>query len=72
MTAVLALLTKIASSSTFWVSVLLPLLKLLLQQIGIDVPWEAVMAGQGAYGVKEAATKLQPLVAAKIAAAPKE
>lgn len=72
MTAVLALLTKIASSSTFWVSVLLPLLKLLLQQIGIDVPWEAVMAGQGAYGVKEAAAKLQPIVAAKAAAAAKE
>jgi hypothetical protein len=69
MTAVLALLTKIASSSTFWVSVLLPLLKLLLQQIDIDVPWEAVMAGQGAYGVKEAAAKLQPIVAAKAAAA---
>jgi hypothetical protein len=26
------------------------------------------MAGQGAYGVKEAASKLQPLVAAKVAA----
>ena len=44
------------------------ILKLLLQQIGIDVPWEAVMAGQGAYGVKEAAAKLQPVVAAKAAA----
>lgn len=68
MQAVLVLLAKIANSSTFWVSVLLPLLKLLLQQIGIDVPWEAVMAGQGAYGVKEAAAKLQPVVAAKAAA----
>jgi len=68
MSAVLVLIKKIAASSTFWVSVLLPALKLLLETVGISIPWEAIMAGQGAYGVKEAASKLQPLVAAKIAA----
>jgi len=68
MPAILALITKIASSSTFWVSVLLPLLKVLLSKIGIEVPWEAIIAGQGAYGVKEAASKLQPIVAAKLEA----
>jgi hypothetical protein len=68
MSAVLVLIQKIAGSSTFWVSVLLPILKVLLEKIGISIPWEAIMAGQGAYGVKEAASKLQPLVAAKIAA----
>jgi len=68
MSAVLVLIQKIAGSSTFWVSVLLPILKVLLEKIGINIPWEAIMAGQGAYGVKEAASKLQPLVAAKVAA----
>jgi hypothetical protein len=72
MVAVQALLAKIAGSSTWWVSILLPILKVLLEKIGIFIPWEVVMAGQGAYGVKEAATKLQPLVAAKVAATPKE
>jgi hypothetical protein len=51
-----------------WVSILLPVLKVLLEKIGIVIPWEAIMAGTGAYGVKEAASKLQPLVAAKAAA----
>jgi hypothetical protein len=60
------ILAKIAGSSTWWVSILLPILKVLLEKIGIIIPWEVVMAGQGAYGVKEAASKLQPLVAAKL------
>ena len=68
MTAVLAVLQKIVGSSTFWVSVLLPALKLLMAKIGIDIPWDAIFVGQGAYGVKEAAAKLQPLVAAKLVA----
>ena len=75
MAAIQAVLTKIIGSSTWWVSLLLPVLKVLLEKFGIIIPWEVVMAGQGAYGVKEAATKLQPVVAAKIAAAaaaPKE
>jgi hypothetical protein len=68
MTAITALLAKICGSSTLWVSILLPVLKVLLEKIGIVIPWEAIMAGTGAYGVKEAASKLQPLVAAKAAA----
>ena len=62
-----AILAKIVGSSTRWVSILLPILKVLLEKIGIIIPWEVVMAGQGAYGVKEAASKLQPVVAAKLA-----
>ena len=63
-----AILAKIVGSSTWWVSILLPILKVLLEKIGIIIPWEVVMAGQGAYGVKEAASKLQPIVAAKLEA----
>jgi len=62
-----ALLLKIAGSSTWWVSILLPVLKVLLEKIGVVIPWEVIMAGTGAYGVKEAATKLQPVAAAKLA-----
>jgi hypothetical protein len=62
-----ALIAKIAGSSTWWVSILLPILKVLLEKIGIFIPWEVIMAGTGAYGVKEAASKLQPVVAAKLA-----
>ena len=61
------LLLKIAGSSTWWVSILLPVLKVLLEKIGVVIPWEVIMAGTGAYGVKEAAAKLQPVVAAKLA-----
>jgi len=62
-----AIIAKIAGSSTWWVSLLLPVLKVLLEKIGIFIPWEVIMAGTGAYGVKEAASKLQPVVAAKLA-----
>ena len=48
-------------------SILLPVLKVLLEKIGVVIPWEVIMAGTGAYGVKEAAAKLQPVVAAKLA-----
>ncbi len=61
-----AILAKIAGSSTWWVSILLPILKVLLEKIGVVIPWEVIMAGTGAYGVKEAAAKLQPVVAAKL------
>jgi len=60
------ILAKIAGSSTWWVSILLPILKVLLEKIGIIIPWEVVMAGQGGYAVKEAAAKLQPVVATKL------
>lgn len=70
MTAVLAVLQKIIGSSTFWVSILLPALKLLMAKIGIDIPWDAIFVGQGAYGVKEAAAKIAPLVAAKTTVTP--
>lgn len=70
MPALIALLAKIASSSTFWVSLLLPALKVLLAKIGIEIPWEAIIAGQGAYGVKEAAAKLAPVVAVKVPTVP--
>jgi hypothetical protein len=62
-----AILAKIVGSSTWWVSILLPVLKVLLEKIGVVIPWEVIMAGTGAYGVKEAAAKLQPVVAAKLA-----
>lgn len=65
MSAILAIIQKIAGSSTWWVGILLPILKVLLEKIGIVIPWEAIMVSQGAYGVKEAATKLAPVVAAK-------
>lgn len=68
MQQIMAILGKISGSSTWWVSILLPILKVLLEKIGIVVPWEVIMAGTGAYGVKEAAAKLQPVVAAKMAA----
>jgi hypothetical protein len=68
MSAITAVLAKICGSSTWWVGILLPILKVLLEKIGIIIPWEAIMASTGAYGVKEAASKLQPLVAAKVAA----
>jgi hypothetical protein len=72
MPAILALLAKIASSSTFWVSILLPALKVLLAKIGIDIPWEAIMAGQGSYAVKEAAAKVSVALATqKVPAATK-
>ena len=61
-----AILAKIVGSSTWWVSILLPVLKVLLEKIGVVIPWEVIMAGTGAYGVKEAAAKLQPVVAAKL------
>ncbi len=68
MTAILSVIQKIASSSTWWVSILLPVLKVLLEKVGIVIPWEAIMASTGAYGVKEAAAKIAPVVAAKAAA----
>lgn len=68
MTGITALIAKICGSSTLWVSILLPILKVLLEKIGIVIPWEAIMAGTGAYGVKEAAAKIAPVVAAKAAA----
>lgn len=68
MTPILAIIQKIAGSSTWWVSILLPVLKVLLEKVGIIIPWEAIMVGQGAYGVKEAATKLAPVIAAKTTA----
>lgn len=68
MQQIMAILTKVAGSSTWWVSILLPILKVLLEKWGIVIPWEVIMTGQGAYGVKEAATKLQPMIAAKMAA----
>lgn len=50
----LSILKKILGSSTFWVSILLPALKVLAEKLGVDVPWPVIAAGIGGYGVKEA------------------
>jgi hypothetical protein len=47
---------RLTRSSTFWASLLLPALKVLSSHfLGIDVPWEVVLAGIGAQGVRNAA-----------------
>lgn len=50
---------KLLSSSTFWCSLILPALNLVASAFGYPIPWDVVLAGVGAYGVKEAATKLK-------------
>lgn len=51
--------SKLKNSSTFWVSLILPALQLVVQHfLGITIPWEAVASGVGAYGLKEAAAKV--------------
>ena len=53
------LLDKLKNSSTLWVSILLPTLNVLTQQfLGVTIPWDVILTGIGAYGVKEAAGKL--------------
>jgi hypothetical protein len=48
--------TRLTQSSTFWASLLLPTLKVLSGHfLGIEIPWEIVMAGIGAQGVRNAA-----------------
>lgn len=53
-------LKRLFGSSTLLVSILLPTLRVVLEQLlGIEVPWECVLTGVGAYGVKEAASKVR-------------
>lgn len=52
-------LGKLVSSSTFWCSVLLPALNLVSTTLGYPIPWDVILAGIGAYGVKEAAAKIK-------------
>jgi|TARA_R110002126_G_scaffold177801_4_gene326739 hypothetical protein len=53
------LLDKLKNSSTLWVSILLPTLNVLTQHLlGVTIPWDVILTGIGAYGVKEAAGKL--------------
>jgi len=52
------ILSKICNSSTWWVSVLLIVGKVVADKFGILIPWEAIAGGQVAYGVKEAASKI--------------
>jgi hypothetical protein len=53
------LLDKLRTSSTLWVSILLPTLNVVTQHfLGVVVPWDVILTGIGAYGVKEAAGKL--------------
>jgi hypothetical protein len=48
--------TRLTQSSTFWASILLPALKVLSSHfLGIEIPWEVVLAGIGAQGVRNAA-----------------
>ena len=59
------LLDKLRNSSTLWVSILLPTLNVLTQHfLGVTVPWDVILTGIGAYGVKEAAGKLAEAKAA--------
>jgi hypothetical protein len=47
---------KLTRSSTFWASLLFPALKVAASTyLGIDVPWEVVLAGIGAQGIRNAA-----------------
>lgn len=55
----IAALGKLVSSSTFWCSVLLPALNLVSTTLGYPIPWDVILAGIGAYGVKEAAKGLK-------------
>jgi hypothetical protein len=50
---------KLLTSSTFWCSLILPALNLVATALGYPIPWDVVLAGVGAYGVKEAAGKLK-------------
>jgi hypothetical protein len=50
---------KLLSSSTFWCSLILPALNLVSTALGYPIPWDVVLAGVGAYGLKEAAGKLK-------------
>jgi len=50
---------KLLSSSTFWCSLILPALNLVATALGYPIPWDVVLAGVGAYGVKEAAGKFK-------------
>lgn len=59
------LLNKLRNSSTLWVSILLPTLNVLTMHfLGVTIPWDVVLTGIGAYGVKEAAGKLADAKAA--------
>ena len=50
---------KLRNSSTLWVSILLPALNVATQTfLGVTIPWDVILTGIGAYGVKEAAGKL--------------
>lgn len=51
-------LEKLTRSSTFWASLILPALNLVLGHFGIVIPWEVIGVGIGSYGVKEAAGKV--------------
>ena len=51
-------LSKLATSSTALWTLILVALKLLLGKLGVDLPWEVVEVGAGAYAVKEAAGKV--------------
>jgi hypothetical protein len=60
------LFDKLKNSSTLWVSILLPTLNVLTMQfLGVTIPWDVILTGIGAYGVKEAAGKLADAKAVK-------
>jgi hypothetical protein len=52
---------KLLTSSTFWCSLILPALNVIATALGYPIPWDVVLAGVGAYGVKEAAGKFKAL-----------
>ena len=52
-------LRKLAASSTFWASLLLPALNIVSTALGYPVPWDVILTGLGGYSLKEAAGKLK-------------
>jgi hypothetical protein len=51
-------LRKLAASSTFWASIVLPAINLVSTALGYPIPWDIILAGVGGYAVKESAAKL--------------
>jgi hypothetical protein len=60
-------LKTLASSSTFWTSILLPTAKVVLEKVfpQIAIPWEVIAAGVAAMGVRNAGVKIGEGLAAR-------
>lgn len=51
---------KLAQSSTFLAAIILPTLWAVANKNGVEIPWEVLAIGMGAYGAKETASKVAP------------